>query len=121
MQSDGHERCPGGRGRRPALAQLGHRLARRAHRAGAILHLRQERLVVEALTRQRAALEDPIGAVRQLECLGVDGEELLLEADREGLAFTEPVGRSGIAHGASPSAARAAIRPNTSAAARPLA
>ena len=121
MKAGGHERGSGGRGRRPALGELGHRLAHRAHGAGAVLHLREERLVIEALARQRAALEDLIGGVRQLERLAVDDEELLLQADGEGLALTEAVGRGGLAHGASPSAARAAIRPNTSAAASPLA
>ena len=77
--------------------------------------------MIEALARQRAALEDLIGGVRKLESLAVHDEELLLQADGEGLALTEAVGRSGLAHGASPSAARAAMRPNTSAAASPLA
>ena len=77
--------------------------------------------MIEALARQRAALEHLIGAVRELERLAVDEEELLLQADGEGLALTEAVVRDRLAHGVSPRAARAAIRPNTSAAARPLA
>ena len=70
----------------------------------------------------------------------IDEQKLLLEPDREGLTGAESVpgapdlGRRGVervrgrvrwrawsGQGSTPSAARAAIRPNTSAAAKPLA
>jgi hypothetical protein len=90
--------------------------------------------VIHSLTRQLDAVEHLIGHVGEGERVAVDEEELLLEPDRERLGATEPVrgdwargvGRRrarGVraAHGVSPSAARAAIRPKTSAAASPLA
>ena len=78
--------------------------------------------MIEALARQHAALEHLIGAVRQLEGLAVDEEELLLQARQKGSPSPKRWA-SGRARSppCSPSAARAAIRPNTSAAARPLA
>ena len=65
---------------------------------------------------QADPFEHALGAVVELERLGIDQQQLLLEPDRE-LAR----GAERVVHGLSPSAARAAIRPNTSAPARPLA
>ena len=68
-----------------------------------------------ALEGQVQLRDDPVGHMGELQRVGVDQQQLLLDADRE-LAAAEAV-----VHGASPSAARAAIRPNTSAPASPLA
>ncbi len=76
--------------------------------------------------------QDPVRDVREPERVGVDEQELLLDPDAERLAGAEGVARPAqlggrrvdlgpLAHGVSPSAARAAMRPNTSAAASPLA
>ena len=108
------------------LGKLAHGLRHRPRRLRANLDFRQERLVVDPLTRQPGARQDPVGHVRELQRVRVDEQQLLLERRprrarprRSGAAAEAPVRR--LAHGGSPSAARAAIRPNTSAAASPLA
>ncbi len=76
--------------------------------------------------------QDAVGDVRQLQRAGIDEQQLLLDTHAERLAAAEGVaapphlGGRGVdlgvlAHGLSPSAARAAMRPKTSAAASPLA
>ena len=74
--------------------------------------------MVGPLARQLDSRHDPVGHVRQAEAIGLHQQQLLLQAHLEGRALAEPMLA---AHGLSPSAARAAMRPNTSAAASPLA
>ena len=79
--------------------------------------------MIDALPRQLDRLQHAIGDVGEPKGVPVDEQELLLEPDRERLALPKAVLRrcAALAQGLSPSAARAAIRPNTSAAASPLA
>ncbi len=130
VEAHGHRRAARGDDRRPPRGDVGDGFGRRPPRLGAHLDLGQEGLVVGPLGREAHAGQDPVGHVREPEGLGVDEQELLLEPDREGLAGAEAVLVAGEpasergpppAHGLSPSAARAAIRPNTSAPASPLA
>jgi hypothetical protein len=116
VEADGERHAPGRADRRAALGDVGRRLDRAAARLGAHLDLGQEGLVTSALERELHPLDDTVGRVLEPEPLAVDEEQLLLEPDGEGLAAAEAV-----VHAAAPSAARAARRPNTSAAASPLA
>jgi hypothetical protein len=72
--------------------------------------------VAGALVGQAELGHHAVGYVRELERVRVDQQQLLLQADREGRTVAE-----GVIHGLSPSAARAAMRPNTRAPAKPLA
>ena len=66
--------------------------------------------------------QDPIGDVSELKAVGIDQQQLLLQPQRERLAVAERRSvRLSRPQGATSSAARAAMRPNTSAAASPLA
>ena len=79
------------------------------------LELGGEGLVADAVGRKAVEAAQDLGSVRrQLVGVTVDEEELLLDADRERGRATEGV----LGH---PRALSAAIRPSTSAAARPLA
>ena len=124
MNPDGHRRTSRRSDGRPSLGQIGHGLAGGRAGLGANLDLRQEGLVVGPLAGQLDSRENPIRHMREGEALAVDQQQLLLDPDAEGRPAAEagllrpPVGG---AHGLSPSAVRAAIRPKTSAAARPLA
>ena len=91
-----------------------------AGRVRAHLDLGEERLVIDALPRKLDLLQHLVGDVLERERVAIDEQELLLEADRERLALAEAVLGGRLGHGASPKAARAAILPNTSAAASPL-
>ena len=78
--------------------------------------------MVGATRREVHAGQHAVGHVGEAELLGVDEKELLLEPHREGPPAPERVGAAtDPGQGDTPSAARAAILPNTSAAARPLA
>ena len=127
MEAHCHQRRAGGGCGRASLGELADRLAHRAGGVRAHLELRQEGLVVDPLPREPGAREHLVGDVGQRERVRVDQQELLLQPDRERFAGTEavrrrrPAGAGESAHGLSPSAARAAMRPNTSAAASPLA
>jgi hypothetical protein len=72
--------------------------------------------VAGELVREVELGNQAVGHVRELQRLGVDQQQLLLQSDREAAAAPEAV-----VHGLSPRAARAAMRPNTRAPARPLA
>ncbi len=74
--------------------------------------------MVGPLARQLDPRNDLVGHVREGEAVGLHQQQLLLQAHLKGRALPEAMLR---AHGLSPSAARAAMRPNTSAAASPLA
>ena len=85
--------------------------------------------MIEPLARQPRAGQHRVGHVRERERVAVHEQQLLLQPDGERLPGAEAVhgGTAGLArllgaaHGVSPRAARAAMRPNTSAAASPLA
>ena len=116
VQADRHRSAAGRPHGGSALGDVRDRLRRALARLGAHLDLREEGLVAGALGGQVDAGEHLVGHVVELERLAVDQQQLLLHADHEGLAAPEAV-----LHGLSPSAARAAMRPKTSAAASPLA
>ena len=66
--------------------------------------------------------QDAVGHVGQLKAVGVDQQQLLLQPHAERLPLPERVSAGPLrCQGVTPSAARAAIRPSTSAAASPLA
>jgi hypothetical protein len=127
MEARGHDRRAGVDCGDAAFEQLCHRLPHRSARIGAHLDLGEEGLVIHALAREVDLFQNRVRHVGEREGVAIHEQQLLLEAHREGLALAEPVrrrraaGALPLAHGVSPSAARAAIRPNTSAAARPLA
>ena len=122
VQADRHQLRPHLRGRRrghlPALLQLRARLGRVAADRGAQLHLRRVCLVVGQRLGQVDLRQHPLGHVGEAVIARVDQQHLLLDAEAS-------VGRRirrGHRRGTyCASAERAAIRPNTSAAARPLA
>jgi hypothetical protein len=132
MQAHAHQRRAGGTRRCTVLGQLSGGCAGVPLRGRAQLDLGQERLVVGTPLGQLDRRQDPVGDVRKLQRGRVDEQQLLLDSHAERLTGPEGVAtpphlrRRGMdlgvfAHGVSPSAARAAIRPKTSAAARPLA
>ena len=123
MEARGHDRRAGREHRPAALEHLGDRVANRPRRQRAHLDLGPERLVVDPLPRELDGAEHALGDVGERERVAVHEQHLLLEPDRERLALAEAVlgRRPLVAHGRSPSAARAATRPKTSAAASPLA
>ena len=75
--------------------------------------------MVDALARQLDPFQHLVGHMGQAVAGRVDQQQLLLDAHGEGLTLTEAMRT--LAHGVTPSAERAATRPSTSAAARPLA
>jgi hypothetical protein len=119
VHAGGEQPRAGLSGHRPSFLQLRDRLRGRSARLGAQLELREEGLVVRSAVGQVDARQDPVGRVGQAKAL-VDQQQFLFEPDAERRTVAER-GVLGGAHGACPSAARAAIRPNTSAAASPLA
>src|SRR5215210_6020579 len=111
MKPRGHQGRARRDRRRATLSELADRACNGSRGRGAHLYLRQEGLVVDPVRWEAGLRQNLVGNVRELECRGVDEKQLFLQADRESGSLPEPVG-----HGASPSAARAAILPNTSAA-----
>ena len=117
VQADRHRRAARAEHGGAALGDVGDGLGGAAARLRAHLDLGEERLVPGALERRRSMRgTHPVGHVVELERLGVHQQQLLLHADRE-----LPAAAEAVVHGPSPSAARAAMRPNTSAPASPLA
>jgi hypothetical protein len=132
MQADAHQRRARGTGRCTVLGELGGRCAGVRLGGRAQLDLGEERLVVGTALGQVDRRQDPVRDVCELQRGRVDEQQLLLDSDAErltgpeGVAIPPHLRRRGVdlglfTHGVSPSAARAAIRPKTSAAARPLA
>jgi hypothetical protein len=116
MEAHPHQPGAGVYRRRTTFPQLPDGSGDGRRRSRANLDLGEEGLVVDAIGGQAGMRQDLVGDMRQLEGLCIDEEELLLQSDREGIGLAEA-----IVYGVSPSAARAAIRPKTRAAARPLA
>jgi hypothetical protein len=116
VETDRHRRAASAAHGGAALCDVSGGVGGAAARLRAHLDGRLEGLVPGARLGQADAVQHALRAVVELERLGIDQQQLLLEPDREVSRCAEPV-----VQGLSPSAARAAIRPNTSAPARPLA